>query len=196
MGLLPSLVVVMEPDRGPTLLAIARGAIASELGEVVPDFADADWLRTPSATFVTLHLRGQLRGCIGSLQARRPLGKDVAMNAKAAAFQDDRFSPLSRQEYPELVIEVSLLSPLEAVVFDGQEHLLSLLRPGVDGLVLEFEGKRGTFLPQVWAQLPEPSIFLDQLKRKAGLPAPFWDADIRISRYTVTEWKDPGVRHG
>lgn len=186
----------MEPDRGPTLLAIARGAIAAELGEKVPVYEPADWLQEPGASFVTLTTHGQLRGCIGTLQARRPLGKDVALNAKAAAFQDDRFEPLSHREYPNLEIEVSVLSPLEELAFDGQDQLLSLLRPGVDGLLLEYEGWRGTFLPQVWAQLPDPAVFLAHLKQKAGLPPKFWDDDIRVSRYTVTEWKESGVSHG
>lgn len=186
----------MEPEWGPSLLAIARGAIAAELGEPEPAFIAAAWLLDPGATFVTLHRHGQLRGCIGSLQARRPLGEDVAVNAKAAAFRDDRFEPLGRHEYPELAIEVSLLSPLEGVAFQGQEHLLSLLRPGVDGLVLEYQGHRGTFLPQVWAQLTEPAAFLAHLKQKAGLPAAFWDDGIRISRYTVTGWQETGTAHG
>lgn len=185
----------MGPDRGPTLLAIARGAIATDLRETVPAYAPADWLQEPGASFVTLFWRGALRGCIGSLQAWRPLEMDVAKNARAAAFHDDRFTPLTRQEYPGLEIEVSVLSPLEKVVFDGQDELLSLLRPGVDGLVLEYEGRRGTFLPQVWAQLPEPAVFLAHLKQKAGLPKRFWDDGIQISRYTVTEWKEASVPH-
>jgi len=186
----------MEPDQGPTLLAIARGAIAEALGESAPAFLAAPWLQEPAATFVTLHLRDQLRGCIGSLQARRPLGKDVAMNAKAAAFRDDRFEPVNRRELGDLEIEVSRLSPLEPLTFEDQEQLLGLLRPGVDGLVLEYQGRRGTFLPQVWAQLPEPAVFLAHLKQKAGLPATFWAEDIRMARYTVTEWRETGVRHG
>jgi len=186
----------MELERGPTLLAIARGAIATELGEAAPPFLAAAWLQEPGASFVTLHLQGQLRGCIGSLQARRPLGRDVALNATAAAFQDDRFPPLRHRELPAVVLEVSVLSPLEPVAFKDEEELLKLLRPGVDGLVLDYPGHRGTFLPQVWAQLPEPEAFLAQLKRKAGLPAHFWNEGLRISRYTVTEYQETGGARG
>ncbi len=180
----------MATDRGPTLLAIARGAIAGSLGEPAPPFDAANWLQEPGATFVTLQMHGKLRGCVGSLLAQRPLREDVETNACAAAFHDSRFAPLSRHEYPDIEIEVSLLSTMESLAFENQEHLLTLLRPGVDGVVLEYGGQRGTFLPQVWEQLPDPKSFLVQLKQKAGLPADFWSDGIQISRYTVAKWRE------
>lgn len=183
----------MSTERGPTLLAIARRAIAETLGEPAPAFDDAAWLDEPGATFVTLMQRGELRGCIGSLAAERPLREDLASNARAAAFRDPRFAPLTRREFTGITVEVSLLSPLEALSFESETHLLSLLRPGVDGVLLEHRWQRGTFLPQVWEQLPEPKSFLEHLKRKAGLPAGFWAHDIRISRYTVSKWSEVEV---
>lgn len=180
----------METDRGPTLLAIARAAIADQLGEPVPHYEAASWTQEPGATFVTLQLNGELRGCVGSLSAKKPIREDVEANARAAAFHDSRFKPLSRREYPGIEIEVSLLSPMEKLAFESQQHLLTLLRPGVDGLVLEYGWQRGTFLPQVWEQLPNPDTFLAHLKQKSGLPADFWSEGIRISRYTVEKWRE------
>ncbi len=180
----------MEIDRGPALLAIARGAIAKHLGEEAPPFEPGQWLQEPGATFVTLQLHGELRGCVGSLMAQRPLLEDVKANACAAAFRDPRFAPLSRREYLGIEVEVSLLSPLQELSFESQEQLLRLLRPGVDGVVLEYGWQRGTFLPQVWEQLPDPKTFLAHLKQKAGLPLDFWSAGIRISRYTVAKWRE------
>lgn len=180
----------MGAERGPTLLAIARGAIAAQLREPGPPFETASWLREPGATFVTLQLNGELRGCVGSLAAHKPLREDVESNARAAAFHDPRFAPLSRSEYPGIEIEVSLLSPTEKLAFESQEQLLRLLRPGLDGVVLEYGWQRSTFLPQVWEQLPDPKTFLAHLKQKAGLPADFWSDEIQISLYTVEKWRE------
>ena len=183
----------MTPDRGPTLLAIARGAIAAPLGEAAPPFELANWLQEPGSSFVTLMLHGELRGCIGSLSAQRPLADDVAFNARGAAFHDSRFAPLTLGEFFNTDLEVSLLSTPEPIAFESQTQLLSLLRPGVDGVVLEYGWGRGTFLPQVWEQLPEPQAFLAHLKQKAGLPPDFWSDEIRFSRYTVTKWRESDV---
>jgi AmmeMemoRadiSam system protein A len=180
----------MSTDPGHTLLRLARAAIAETLGDVPAARNEAAWLDEPGATFVTLTQHGQLRGCIGSLVAERPLHEDVAGNARAAAFRDPRFTPVTRRELTEIAVEVSLLSPLEPVIFETESQLLESLRPGVDGLVLEYRRQRGTFLPQVWDQLPEPNAFLDHLKRKAGLSAEFWAPDIRVSRYTVSKWRE------
>jgi AmmeMemoRadiSam system protein A len=180
----------MRTDRGQTLLAIARGAIADQLGAPSPAFEATEWLNEPGATFVTLTCAGALRGCIGSLVAERPLRTDVQSNALAAAFSDPRFAPLSAREYRELEVEVSLLSPMQPVTVESETQALTLLRPGVDGVLLEYGRRRGTFLPQVWEQLPEPRAFLAHLKQKAGLPADFWAEEIRLSRYTVTKWRE------
>ncbi len=142
-------------------------------------------LREPRATFVTLKRDGQLRGCIGTLEAIRPLVDDVAHNAYAAAFGDPRFPPLQSAELDGLEIHISVLSPATPMQFDSEQDLLRQLRPGVDGLVLEDGYHRGTFLPAVWESLPEPRAFLQHLKLKAGLPADYWSDTIRVSRYTT-----------
>lgn len=183
----------MHTDRGQTLLAIARGAIAAQLGVPTPPFDEAQWLDESGATFVTLTCAGALRGCIGSLVAERPLRADVESNARAAAFSDPRFPPVSMREYHEIEVEVSLLSPMQPVTVESEIQALTLLRPGIDGVLLEYGRRRGTFLPQVWEQLPEPRAFLAHLKQKAGLPADFWAEEVRLSRYTVTKWREAEV---
>jgi hypothetical protein len=177
-------------EKGSTLLNLARTEIASKLGHDVSSPAQAGWLAEPGACFVTLTRQGELRGCIGTLEAHRPLGLDVRENAVAAAFRDPRFTPLSRVEFDEVRVEVSLLSPTEALVVVSEEHALASLRPDVDGVVFEYRHYRSTFLPQVWEQLPEPAEFMAHLKRKAGLPMDFWAEDVRLSRYTVSKWKE------
>jgi uncharacterized protein len=184
----------MSVERGRSLLAIARGAIATALGEVGPRCEPAAWLEEKGASFVTLTRRDRLRGCVGSLSAERPLRRDVERNARAAAFRDPRFAPLSRDEYPETLVEVALLSALEPLAFESESHALAQLRPGVDGLVLEWGRRRGTFLPQVWEQLPEPNEFVAHLKRKAGLPPGFWVPDLKLSRYTVRKWREADLQ--
>jgi hypothetical protein len=183
-----------EEDRGATLLRIARAEIGRHLGHslIVPPMAG--WLNEPGASFVTLTKRGDLRGCIGSLEPRRPLGEDVRANALAAAFRDPRFMPVSREEFNDIRVEVSLLSPTELLPAPTEASALAALRPGIDGVVFEYTHHRSTFLPQVWEQLPEPADFLAHLKRKAGLPADFWEAGVRLSRYTVSKWREQGGR--
>lgn len=183
----------MDTKHGQTLLRLARSTIAEALGETAITSASAAWLDDPGASFVTLTHRGELRGCIGTLIAERPLREDDTANARAAAFHDPRFAPVTIREFGDVAIEVSLLSPLEPVFFESEKHLLALLRPGVDGVLLEHGWQRGTFLPQVWEQLPEPKAFLAHLKQKAGMPADFWAANIRVSRYTVTKWRESAL---
>lgn len=179
-----------EKEKGDVLLAIARESLAAALDLGRETSRDAAWLREPGATFVTLRRLGDLRGCVGSIQAYRPLLDDVRSNARAAAFSDTRFPPVRRDEYPELSVEVSLLSPCEPLEAGSQEEALARLRLGVDGIVFEFQGRRSTFLPQVWEQLPDPRDFLAHLKRKAGLPAAFWHPDVKLWRYTVMKWAE------
>jgi AmmeMemoRadiSam system protein A len=150
----------------------------------------APWLNTPGASFVTLTQAGSLRGCIGSLEACRPLRDDVATNAANAAFRDPRFPPLTAGELAGTRIEVSVLSEPEPYPFTDRADALSRLRPGIDGLTLEYGNRRGTFLPQVWESLPEPDAFLTHLVRKAGFPPGWWDDDARLSRYTVTAFEE------
>ena len=179
-----------DEEKGSILLTLARSEIGSKLGQERSLLAQADWLNEPGACFVTLTRQGELRGCIGTLEAHRPLGVDVRENAVAAAFRDPRFTPLTLVEFDDIRVEVSLLSPTEVLVVASEEHALASLRPGVDGVVFEYRHYRSTFLPQVWEQLPEPSEFMAHLKRKAGLPMDFWAEDVCLSRYTVSKWKE------
>jgi len=175
---------------GDTLLRIARNAIGERFAfpaQAVADFAE---LREAAATFVTLTQQGQLRGCIGSLEAHRPLARDVAANAIAAAFQDPRFRPLGKDEFVRTRVEVSLLTPAEPFPVRDEADALARLRPLVDGLILSYRGRGAQFLPQVWESLRAPGDFLAQLKLKAGLPADFWHADVVLARYAVRKWHE------
>ena len=131
-----------------------------------------------------------LRGCIGSLQAQRPLGTDVAENAIAAAFRDPRFAAMTTAEWPDVRVEVSLLSAAKPLRFADEEDLLAQLRPGEDGVILEHEGRRATYLPQVWESISDKRQFLRELARKAGLADSVRLARCRISRYRVTKWTE------
>lgn len=179
-----------DAEKGSTLLKLARSEIASKLGQADAASVQAGWLEEPGASFVTLTRHGELRGCIGSLEAHRPLGIDVRENAVAAAFRDPRFMPLSRAEFDDIRVEVSLLSTAEPLAVEDEAAALAVLRPNVDGVVFEYGHYRSTFLPQVWEQLPEPAEFLAHLKRKAGLPVDFWAEQVKLSRYTVSKWKE------
>jgi AmmeMemoRadiSam system protein A len=172
------------------LLKVARQSIQFGFDEQRPlpmdttDYPEA--LRPLRATFVTLQqAAGQLRGCIGALEARSPLVQDVADHAFAAAFEDPRFLPVQKEELPELQIHISVLSPSEPLHFSSEEELLAQLRPGVDGLILHLGQRRATFLPAVWKSLPDPYTFLVQLKQKAGLPIDFWSDELQVERYTT-----------
>jgi hypothetical protein len=182
---------VAKDDAGKALVSIARSAIAGELngGAAAPQGATEPWLAQAGATFVTLMLDGKLRGCIGSLRAERALAVDVAENAKAAAFRDPRFPKLSAEEWPRCQVEVSLLSSAKPIRFADEADLLAQLRAGEDGLILEAEGRRATFLPQVWENLPDKRKFLQELQRKAGLPPETRLARCKVSRYRVVKWK-------
>ena len=179
-----------RPDLGKALLGIARSAIGVELGMPGQDKPAHALLGQPGATFVTLKRAGDLRGCIGSLRATRPLGVDVHANAIAAAFGDPRFPPLARFEFEEIVVEVSLLTADEPIDVADEADLIARLRPGIDGLILGYGHQRATFLPQVWETLPEPRQFVAALKRKAGLREDFWSSDVKVARYTVIKWKE------
>ncbi|MEX0701698.1 MAG: AmmeMemoRadiSam system protein A [Planctomycetales bacterium] len=142
-------------------------------------------LRVLLATFVTLRIDGELRGCMGSLEATEPLVENVARNAFAAAFRDPRFPPLAAAEFARLDAHLSILSPPQPLGFASQAELLALVRPGLDGLILIEGPRRGTLLPAVWEHLPDPHEFLAHLKRKAGLPPTYWSDTLRVMRYTA-----------
>ena len=163
--------------------SIRRGLCGEVFGVQTQQYAVA--LRTPRASFVTLRVERSLRGCIGSLEARRPLVEDVVENAHAAAFRDPRFPALTWPEFERLVVHLSILSAPEALAVGSEAQLLARLCPGVDGLILEEGLRRGTFLPSVWEQLPEPREFLRSLKLKVGFGPDYWSGSIRVQRYTV-----------
>jgi uncharacterized protein len=175
--------------RGPVLIAIAREAIADEEGMAPRVPRDEPWLATPAATFVTLRLDGDLRGCIGSIQALRPLAEDVSANARSAAYRDSRFAPVAAHERDALEIEVSVLSPPQPLAVASEAEALARLRPGLDGVILRYEDFHATFLPQVWENLPDPLLFLSELRVKARLPARFWHPRLALSRYTVEKFR-------
>ncbi len=177
-------------ERGRVLLAHARASIAEALRLIALPAPEHAFLAQPGASFVTLRMAGELRGCIGSLAPRRALREDVRANARAAAFDDPRFDPLTADEYERIDVEVSVLSAATPLPVASESDLHARLRPGVDGLVLELGSRRSTFLPQVWESLPRPRDFVDELKRKAGLPRDFWAAELRFSRYTVEKFTE------
>jgi hypothetical protein len=181
---------VAAGDAGSALLEIARNSILNGLGmnSVPAKRNHLPWLLQPGATFVTLTKDGALRGCMGSLEATRPLGEDVASNARAAAFQDPRFPKLKREEWPQCRVEVSLLSAPKPIAFADEAELLAQIRAGEDGLILEAEGKRATFLPQVWEGLPDKRRFLGELMKKAGLPPDTRLARCKLWRYRVRKF--------
>ncbi len=149
------------------------------LDEYPPEFS------VNRATFVTLERHNELRGCIGMLEAIRPLAEDVAENAFSAAFCDRRFLPLADHELADIQIHISILSPAEEMTFSSELDLLGQLRPNVDGLILQDGSHRATFLPSVWESLHAPMQFLQNLKQKAGLPATYWSKTIKAYRYTT-----------
>jgi hypothetical protein len=178
-------------EHGRTLLGIARHSIGAALGvSAARRLPDEAWLKPLRASFVTLTQDGQLRGCIGSLEAQRPLGEDVSRNARAAALSDPRFAPLAREELAVTRIEVSLLSTPKPLAFADHAELIAQLQPGEDGLILECGAARATFLPQVWEGLPDPERFIAELKRKAGLEPGLSTARCRIQRYRVLKWTE------
>jgi AmmeMemoRadiSam system protein A len=188
--------IMFDTSKEQTLLHLARAAIAKELGFVSHDLPRPAWLEEPGAAFVTLTLHGQLRGCIGSLEANRPLIDDVRHNAVAAAFQDPRFAPLTKEEFADVIIDVALLSTPEPIRFSSEQDALAQLNPGLDGVTLEYGSHRATHLPHAWENLPDPRVFLTHLKNQARLPEDFWSDDIKLSRFTIRKWREGGQREG
>lgn len=174
-------------DEQQTCLQVAKQSIAhglthgSILSVDLEKFTKA--LQQQGASFVTLHKKGQLRGCIGTLEARQPLVRDIVEHAFQAAFRDPRFPAVDKNEIEQLEIEISILGKPETIDFKDEVDLLSKLRPGIDGLILEYGSNRSTFLPTVWEQLPKAEDFIQHLKIKAGLSKDWWNNEAKISRY-------------
>jgi AmmeMemoRadiSam system protein A len=177
------------------MLQLARRGIRAVVVEgVAPDWSSLKalpfWLKQQRACFVTLESHGQLRGCIGSLEAHRPLAEDIVHNAISAATQDYRFAPLEADE--PIRITISVLSPLTPLVASDEHALLRQLKPEQDGVVFQAGRHRATFLPIVWQSLPDPAQFISELKRKAGLPGDYWSDSVRIWRYRTESFGEEG----
>lgn len=171
------------------LKRVAAGSVRYGLASRAPSPVDVSMLAPPlrelRATFVTLKLDGALRGCIGSLTAKRALAADVAENAFAAAFRDARFAPVTAVEFARLEYHISILHPPIEMTVESEAALVSQLRVGVDGLIIEEPPRRATFLPDVWQTLPDPQQFVAHLKRKGGWEEGEWSAKIKVARYTT-----------
>lgn len=172
------------------LLALAREAVAAAAAGQPPPTVDAERLPAallrPAAAFVTLEHAGELRGCIGGLEAHWPLYEDVRRHAAQAATQDYRFEPVTPAEVPELEVEISVLTEPQPLAYAEPAELPGRLQPGLDGVTLAYGQRRATFLPQVWERVPEPERFLSMLCEKMGLPPETWrQTKLDVSIYHV-----------
>jgi len=184
-----SVIETLDAADRRTIVDVARASIAGGLegqrAKVKDLGAQPPALRRHAATFVTLEISGELRGCIGTLEAFQPLIVDAAENAYSAAFRDPRFAPLTTNEFDLLDVHISILGTPEPMTFTSEEDLLAQLRPGIDGLILSEHGRRGTFLPVVWESVGDPREFLGYLKLKAGLPRDYWSSTVQVQRYVT-----------
>ncbi len=182
----------LDARDGRELLALARECIDSTLRLCSrAPFPERTYPRAQQqvrSAFITLRIGEHLRGCCGSIEATRPLAEEVWHDAWASAFRDPRFPPLGLSEWPATHLHLSILENPRPIAVESEEDLIAQLRPGVDGLVLQRDGYRATFLPSVWEQLPHPREFVRNLKLKAGWSVDFWAADIRASIYGVEEF--------
>lgn len=184
--------------RGADLLRLARDSIehglvhSKPLPVAIEEFPAT--LAIPAATFTTLRLGGELRGCCGRLEAELPLARDVAHSAFQAAFRDPRFAPVRRAEFDALELEVAVLTPMEPFPVIDEADLLARLAPHSDGLVIVADGRRATFLPKVWESLPDPREFLKHLKLKCGLPPDYWSDRLEFLRYSTETYAESDDR--
>jgi AmmeMemoRadiSam system protein A len=183
------------PDDGSSLATLAAAVVGARLaGRPVPDeVPPRPALTVPGATFVTLEAAGRLRGCIGTIEPARPLYLDVIRNAQRA-MRDPRMPPVVVSEWPVLDVKVAVLTPGAAVPAASRAELIAALRPGIDGVLITDGKRRATFLPAVWAKLPEPEPFVSALLAKGGWPESGWPADLVASTYTTSEYRDPAPR--
>lgn len=185
---------LFNPDEQSQLLQLARSSVEHGLTHGKALTIDPSkfslHLQESGAAFVTLEKRKQLRGCIGSVEAYRPLVADIAENAWNAAFRDPRFSPVTRLEFFQLHFEISILTRPQAMEFASEEDLKQQLVPGKDGLIIRDGYQRGLFLPAVWGKLPEIDNFFSHLKQKAGLPSDYWSETLQVERFTCFEFSD------
>ncbi len=178
-----------------TLLRIARESLEDAVrGKALPllsVYPITPALGANGASFVTLTVQGELRGCIGALEAYQPLAEDVREHAVAAALEDPRFPPVREEELSRIQIEVSRLTPPKQLEYETSEELLAKLRPHVDGVVLRHGSRRATFLPQVWEKIPNPEEFLNQLCYKMNVKPNTWrDVKLLVFTYQVEEFHE------
>lgn len=179
-------------NRGDTLLRLARASIATAFEDAQTPIPGDAWLTVPTAVFVTLRIAttGDLRGCVGSIEASRPLGEAVVWAARAAAFRDGRFDPLSAVELDQVRLDVSTLSPLEPLPVQDERDAIAQLARRRPGVVFQDGHRRSVLLPQVWDAVPDPSEFLRHLKLKAGLSPTFWSSAVRLDIFTCEEFEE------
>lgn len=182
----------LSKEDGILLLKLARETILRGLGKEKENLAALKTRVSPQVleenrgTFVSLHKKGDLRGCIGNIEPTKPIFQGVADNAAHAAFNDSRFNPLSFEELKDTAIEVSILTQPEKIDYTDIKELISKIRPGIDGVMIRKHYHSATFLPQVWTQLKDPESFLSQLCLKAGLSSDEWKrGTLDISTYQV-----------
>jgi hypothetical protein len=187
---------MLHDAEGRELTRYARMVIGEALGGAPAHRPEGEYADRPAASFVTLHRNGRLHGCIGSIEARQALADEVASSAVGAALRDPRAGHLTLADVGDLEVEVSVLSALERVPARSAREAVARIRPGIDGVVLCYAGRRATFLPQVWRSLPDPGDFLAQLRLKAGLPRDFWADTVELYRYAVQYWIDPPQARG
>lgn len=177
------------------LLSLARSTIEKAVkGQPLPTWSPqelTETLNNKEACFVTLNMDGDLRGCIGSLEAYQSLVEDVRDHARQAALEDHRFPPVTVTEVPRLHIEISRLTPPTPLKYENPEDLPGLLQPDIDGVILKDGLRRATFLPQVWRQLPDTNEFLSHLCSKMGAPADLWQKKVlEVFTYQVEEFEE------
>lgn len=192
----PSSCIELTNSEQTELLGLARWSIehGAATGEpLAPDTAQlSGQLAETLASFVTLTQQGELRGCVGSIDALHALGQSVALAAFSAAFRDHRFAPLPTSELAMTQIEIAVLSQPAPIEAGSHDELLAALRPGEDGVIVECNGQRATFLPKVWQQLPDADDFVRRLVHKAELPDDYWSESVRFHRYRTLSFSDTG----
>ncbi|GAA1032512.1 hypothetical protein GCM10009557_31250 [Virgisporangium ochraceum] len=193
--MIPSEAVGVEQADGAAVARLAAAVVRARLtGRPVPDdVPDRAALTVPGASFVTLEAGGRLRGCIGTIEAARPLYLDVIRNAQRA-MRDPRMAPVEAAEWPALDVKVAVLAPGRAIPAGTRAEFVAALRPGVDGVLITDGERRATFLPAVWAKLSDPDVFVDSLLAKGGWPAAGWPPGLTASTYTTAEYRDRSPR--
>jgi AmmeMemoRadiSam system protein A len=187
--------LILSAEDKQTLLQVARFSLVQAAGgKPAPEIDIRDYsrnLQNDGASFVTLTKAGDLRGCIGTLEAYQPLVQDVCEHARAAAIEDYRFPPVRDHEVPQIKIEISYLTKPQPLDYDNSDDLIAKLRPGIDGVVIRDGLRRATFLPQVWEKIPDPQEFMDHLCLKMGASARMWQMKkLNVSLYQVEEFSE------